>query len=109
MTFVPHRLELRNVHAGYGRIEVLRELDICVPAGAIVALLGPNGAGKSTTLKAIAGTVAVRHGDVLLEGRPITALSSYQRARRGVMLVPEGRGVFPSLTGRGNLELVARA
>jgi branched-chain amino acid transport system ATP-binding protein len=104
----PHQLELRGVHAGYGRIEVLRELDLCVPAGAVVALLGPNGAGKTTTLNAIAGTIRVHKGDVLLEGRSVRDRTSYDRARAGLVLVPEGRGVFPSLTVRENLELVVR-
>ncbi|MCU1587100.1 MAG: transporter ATP-binding protein, partial [Frankiales bacterium] len=72
-----HQLELRGVHAGYGRIEVLRDLDLFVPAGSVVALLGPNGAGKTTTLKAIAGTVAVRRGELLLQGRSIRGLSAY--------------------------------
>lgn len=104
----PHLLELQGVHAGYGRIEVVRALDICVPAGAVVALLGPNGAGKTTTLNAIAGIIPVRKGQLLLQGKPIQGLSTYARARRGVVLVPEGRGVFPTLTVRENLELIVR-
>jgi branched-chain amino acid transport system ATP-binding protein len=103
-----HQLELRGVHAGYGKIGVLRDLDICVPAGSVVALLGPNGAGKTTTLNAIAGTIPVTRGDLLLQGRSVRALSTYGRARRGIVLVPEGRGVFPSLTVKENLELVVR-
>jgi branched-chain amino acid transport system ATP-binding protein len=103
-----HQLELRGVHAGYGKIGVLRDLDICVPAGSVVALLGPNGAGKTTTLNAIAGTIPVTRGDLLLQGRSVRALSAYGRARRGIVLVPEGRGVFPSLTVKENLELVVR-
>jgi branched-chain amino acid transport system ATP-binding protein len=101
-------LELRGVQAGYGRIKVLRDLDIRVPAGTVVALVGPNGAGKTTTLSAIAGTIPVRQGELLLEGRSVKGLSSFERARRGIVLVPEGRGVFPSLTVRENLELVVR-
>ena len=104
----PHQLELRGLSAGYGRIEVLRDVDICVPAGAVVALLGPNGAGKTTTLSAIAGTIPVTKGDLLLQGRSIRNRSAFERARSGVILVPEGRGVFPSLTVRENLELVVR-
>jgi len=106
---VNHLLELRGVHAGYGRIEVLRDLSISVPAGSVVALLAPNGAGKTTTLNAIAGTIPIRRGDLLLEGQSIRGLSAYERARRGVVLVPEGRGVFPALTVRDNLDLVVRA
>jgi branched-chain amino acid transport system ATP-binding protein len=102
------QLELRGLHAGYGRIEVLRDLDIRVPAGSVVALLGPNGAGKTTTLNAIAGTIPITRGDLLLQGRSVRRLSPFERARRGVILVPEGRGVFPSLSVRENLELVVR-
>jgi len=102
------QLELRGLHAGYGRIEVLRDVDIRVPAGSVVALLGPNGAGKTTTLNAIAGTIPITRGDLQLQGRSIRRLSAYERARRGVILVPEGRGVFPSLSVKENLELVVR-
>ena len=102
------QLELRGVHAGYGRIGVLRDLDIRVPAGAVVALLGPNGAGKTTTLSAIAGTIPIARGDLLLQGRSIRRMSTYERARQGIVLVPEGRGVFPGLSVRENLELVVR-
>ena len=105
----PPALELRGVSAGYGRIEVVRDLDIVVPAGSVVALLGPNGAGKTTTLSAIAGTIPLMQGDLLLEGRSIGGLSTYERTRRGIVLVPEGRSVFPSLSVEDNLELVVRA
>jgi branched-chain amino acid transport system ATP-binding protein len=104
----PSLLELRGVEAGYGRIKVLRDLDLRVPEGAVVALVGPNGAGKTTTLNAIAGSIPIRKGDLLLEGRSVRSLSSNERAPRGIVLVPEGRGLFPSLTVRENLELVVR-
>jgi branched-chain amino acid transport system ATP-binding protein len=104
----PDQLELRGLHAGYGRIEVLRDVSLRVPAGSVVALLGPNGAGKTTTLNAIAGTIPITAGDLQLQGRSIRRLSAYERARRGVILVPEGRGVFPGLSVRENLELVVR-
>jgi branched-chain amino acid transport system ATP-binding protein len=102
-------LELRAVSAGYGRIEVVHDVDIAVPAGSVVALLGPNGAGKTTTLSAIAGTIPLMRGDILLDGRSISRLSTYERTKRGIALVPEGRSVFPSLTVHDNLEIVARA
>jgi len=104
----PDQLELRGLHAGYGRIEVLRDVNLRVPAGSVVALLGPNGAGKTTTLSAIAGTIPITRGDLQLQGESIRRLSAYDRARRGVILVPEGRGVFPSLSVKENLELVVR-
>jgi branched-chain amino acid transport system ATP-binding protein len=102
-------LELRGVSAGYGRIEVVHDIDLVVPAGGVVALLGPNGAGKTTTLSAIAGTIPLMQGDLLLDGQSIRNLSTYERTRRGIVLVPEGRSVFPSLTVEDNLELVVRA
>lgn len=102
-------LELRGVSAGYGRIEVIRDIDLVVPAGSVVALLGPNGAGKTTTLSAIAGTIPLMGGDLLLDGQSIGGLSTYERTRRGIVLVPEGRSVFPSLSVEDNLELVVRA
>ena len=102
-------LELRGVSAGYGRIEVVHDLDIVVPAGSVVALLGPNGAGKTTTLSAIAGMIPLMGGELLLDGQPINGLSTYERTRRGIVLVPEGRSVFPSLSVEDNLELVVRA
>jgi branched-chain amino acid transport system ATP-binding protein len=105
----PPALELRGVSAGYGRIEIIHDLDLAVPAGSVVALLGPNGAGKTTTLAAIAGTIPLLGGDLLLDGRSIRGLSTYERTRRGVVLVPEGRSVFPSLSVHENLELVVRA
>jgi len=108
MTTAP-ALELRGVSAGYGRIEVVHDIDLVVPAGSVVALLGPNGAGKTTTLAAIAGMIPLMGGDLLLEGESITALSTYERTRRGIVLVPEGRSVFPSLSVEDNLELVVRA
>jgi len=105
----PPVLELRGVSAGYGRIEVVHDIDLVVPAGSVVALLGPNGAGKTTTLAAIAGTIPLMQGDLLLDGRSVRGLSTYERTRRGIVLVPEGRSVFPSLSVEDNLELVVRA
>jgi branched-chain amino acid transport system ATP-binding protein len=97
------------VSAGYGRIEVVHEVDMAVPTGSVVALLGPNGAGKTTTLSAIAGIIPLMNGDLLLDGESIRGLSTYERNRRGIVCVPEGRSVFPSLTVEDNLELVVRA
>ena len=108
-TTQPASLELRGLSAGYGRIEVVHGVDLVVPAGSVVALLGPNGAGKTTTLAAIAGLIPLMQGDLLLDGESIRNLSTYERTRRGVVLVPEGRSVFPSLSVEDNLELVVRA
>jgi len=102
-------LELDGVRAGYGRIEVLHELTLTVPAGSVVALLGPNGAGKTTTLRAIAGLLPVTAGAIRLDGRRIDGRRPSAIARRGVTLVPEGRGVFPGLTVEENLRIAHRS
>ena len=102
-----YALELMNVTAGYGKVEVLHNLSFAVPHGATVALLGPNGAGKTTTLGAISGTVNVSSGQIALGGAPITHLPSFQRARRGLVLIPEGRGIFPGMSVEDNLEIAS--
>jgi branched-chain amino acid transport system ATP-binding protein len=99
-------LELRDVRAAYGTIDVLRGVDLAVPFGSVVALLGPNGGGKSTTLRVVAGQLPATHGDVLIAGRRVNAAPADELARRGVCLIPEGKGVFPNLTVRENLWIV---
>ena len=99
----PPILELRAVRAGYGRIEVLRGIDLAVPAGTLVGLLGPNGAGKSTTLATIGGQVRPSSGTVRMAGVDVTGASADALARAGVCTIPEGRGVFPNLTVDENL------
>ena len=98
-------ITLRDVRASYGSVEVLHGVTLDAPAGAVTAILGPNGAGKSTTLKAIAGLSPVRAGSVLWAGRDITKLTALQRAKAGMLLVPERRGIFPDLTVEDNLEV----
>jgi branched-chain amino acid transport system ATP-binding protein len=102
-------LELSGIRAGYGRAEVLHSVDLTVPEGATVVLLGPNGAGKSTLLTAVAGLVPVRKGEVRFAGATVTRLAAYARARRGICLIPEGRGIFRRLTVRENLVVHADA
>ncbi|MDP1794948.1 MAG: ABC transporter ATP-binding protein [Acidimicrobiales bacterium] len=104
-----HALSLRNVRAGYGRIEVLHGVTIDVPRGAVVALLGRNGMGKTTTLRAISGTIPVTSGSISLDGRRIDGRRANVIASRGLVLVPEGRGVFPGLTVRDNLAIAHRS
>ena len=106
---MPPALELDGVTTGYGKVEVLHGLSLTVPAGSVVALIGPNGAGKTTTLRAIAGTLPVWRGAVRLEGRRVETLRPVERARAGLTLIPEGRGIFPGLTVRDNLDISARA
>jgi branched-chain amino acid transport system ATP-binding protein len=97
-------LEVRALHAFYGKSHVLHGVDLDVRAGEIVSLLGRNGVGRSTTVKAIMGQVAAR-GEVRFRGDEILGLKPYQIAHRGLGYVPEDRAIFPDLTVRQNLEL----
>jgi branched-chain amino acid transport system ATP-binding protein len=101
----PPALELRNICAGYGTIEVLHGVSLTVPAGSVFALLGPNGAGKTTTLRVASGELPPTSGDVLLQGRAVTGKHSDFLARAGVCCIPEGRGIFPNLTVTENLRM----
>jgi len=96
-------LELRNVRAGYGSIDVLHGVNLSVGAGEVVALLGPNGAGKSTTIKVISGLLRPSAGQLIVAGRDVTGASAGALARAGLCTIPEGRGIFPNLTVRENL------
>jgi branched-chain amino acid transport system ATP-binding protein len=98
-------LELRNIRAGYGTIDVLHGVDLVLPPGEVYALLGPNGAGKTTTLGVCSGQIAASAGQVILFGREVNGASSDSLARAGVCLVPEGRGVFPNLLVEENLRM----
>ncbi len=91
--------------AGYGDIEVVRDVNLFVRPGEIVACIGANGAGKTTTLRAISGVIRVRHGQVLFAGDDITNLSAERIVRRGLMHIPQGRGLFPKLTVEETLKL----
>ena len=104
-----HILEILDLHAAYGRIEVLRGVDLTVPKGAVVALLGPNGAGKSTLLKVISGQMAPTSGDIHLAGVHVTDAKHDELARLGLTTIPEGRSVFPNLTVEENLRLMSYA
>ena len=99
-------LELKDVRAAYGRIEVLHGVDLVVPEGSVVALLGPNGGGKTTTLKVASGQMTPTTGCVHLAGRHVNGANPDALARIGVCTIPEGRGVFPNLTVRENLRMV---
>ena len=101
-------LELRNVVGGYGDTTVLRDVSLTVPDASVVALLGPNGAGKTTTLRMASGLLRPRSGTVLFDGHDVTRQSPFQRAARGLCHIPEGRGIFPSLTVRENVTIYAR-
>jgi branched-chain amino acid transport system ATP-binding protein len=99
------RLTVSGLSAGYAGATVVRDLSLRVGEGEAVALLGRNGAGKTTTLLAIAGAVAQRSGSVEVGRRRVTGRPSYQVARAGISLVPQGRRVFPTLSVRENLLL----
>jgi branched-chain amino acid transport system ATP-binding protein len=102
-------LDVINLHAAYGRIEVLRGVNLTVPKGAVVALLGPNGAGKSTLLKVISGQMAPTSGDIHLAGVHVKGAKPDDLARVGLTTIPEGRSVFPNLTVEENLLLMSYA
>jgi len=98
-------LEVRGLNAGYGRAQVLFDIDLDVSHGEVVALLGRNGAGKSTTLKAIMGLVPPLSGEIVFDGRPLGNHEPYEIARLGLGYVPEDRRIFTDLTVTENLEV----
>ena len=100
-------LELIDVHAAYGRIEVLRGVNLVVPPGVVVALLGPNGAGKTTLLRVVSGLMRPTSGHLHVAGEHIEDVRPDVLTRAGMTMVPEGRGIFPNLTVEENLWLAA--
>jgi len=104
----PRVLEAEGVVAGYGAAEeILKGTSIYVDQGEIVSIIGPNGAGKSTLLKAIAGLVALKQGQIILNGANITAADALGRSRHGIGFVPQERNVFGAMTVAENLEISA--
>ncbi|WP_067498308.1 ABC transporter ATP-binding protein [Actinoplanes sp. TFC3] len=100
-------LELQDVTLLYGRIQALHGISLTVEQGEIVALIGANGAGKSTTMRAISGLRPVAQGKITFDGEDITKMRADVRVVRGVSQSPEGRGIFPGMTVRENLEMGA--
>jgi branched-chain amino acid transport system ATP-binding protein len=98
-------LELKDIRAGYGRIEVLHGVSLVVPAGSVYALLGPNGAGKSTTMAVASGKIRPTAGCVHVAGSHVNTVAPEALSRAGVCRIPEGRGVFPNLTVAENLRM----
>lgn len=98
-------LEVAGLTAAYGQLTAIRDISLSVEAGGILAVIGANGAGKSTLLKTIAGQLPAVSGSVTLDGEDLTRMSAFERARRGIALVPEGRRLFPSLTVHENLQI----
>src|SRR5262245_45936868 len=98
-------LQVSAVDAGYGDVQVLRDLSLSVAAGEVLCMLGRNGAGKTTTLKAIMGLVPVRSGSIRLDGVELSNLPAYQIPKHAIAYVPQGRRLFAELTVAENLEI----
>ncbi len=98
-------LELRDINAAYGKVQVLHGLSLNVAAGEILCLLGRNGAGKSTTMKAIMGLVPISAGSMQLEGHEITGLPAYRVPKLGIGYIPQGRRLFAEMTVAENLQI----
>jgi branched-chain amino acid transport system ATP-binding protein len=108
MTALAPAVELIDLRAGYGRIEVVHGINLVVPAGSIFAILGPNGAGKTTTLKVVDGRHPAASGCVHIAGNHVSGADTDALARAGVCSIPEGRGIFPNLTVAENLWMMTQ-
>jgi branched-chain amino acid transport system ATP-binding protein len=102
-------LEVDNISVSYGTMRALSDVSLVVPEGCVVALLGPNGAGKTTTLRTISGLVRAERGHIRFRGRAIDRLAPHRVSSLGILHVPEGRGIFRSLTVQENLEMATYA
>jgi len=100
-------LEIRDLSLLYGRIQALHGISLSVEEGEVVALIGANGAGKSTTMRAVSGLRPVSSGTIMFAGEDITKLRADLRVARGICQAPEGRGIFPGMSVRENLEMGA--
>ncbi|PWV98820.1 branched-chain amino acid transport system ATP-binding protein [Hoeflea marina] len=102
-------LEARNLVAGYGDKSILEKVSFNLADGEILAFFGHNGAGKSTTLKAVLGLLPAKEGQILLDGERIEHLTVSARLKRGLRLLPEGKGVFPDLNVQDSIEIVSQS
>jgi branched-chain amino acid transport system ATP-binding protein len=98
-------LQLQNVHAGYGNVQVLRALSLTAKAGEVTCVMGRNGAGKSTMLRTIMGQIRASAGSITLNGTPIHGLPAHEVPRHGIGYVPQGRRLFSELTVAQNIEI----
>lgn len=98
-------LEIQNINSYYGESRVLNELSLSVPDGEIVGLIGRNGVGKSTTLKSIMGLIKTTGGSIIFDGNDIIKVPTYERVKKGIGYVPQGRDIFPYMTVQENLEM----
>ncbi len=104
-----HIAQIKNLHAGYGRAEVLFGVDMAVQQGAVTTLMGRNGMGKTTIIRCLMGLLTPRDGTIHIAGKEMTGAPPFKVAQAGLGLVPEGRQVFPSLSVVENLRATARA
>jgi branched-chain amino acid transport system ATP-binding protein len=105
MSAADHLLEISQLEVAYGGIRAVRGMDMVVGRGELVSLIGANGAGKSTTLRAICGLVPISAGSIVYDGKAIAGTPSYMLVRQGLVMVPEGRGIFGQLTIEENLAM----
>jgi branched-chain amino acid transport system ATP-binding protein len=98
-------LEVNDLHVFYGRIEAIKGISFTVGEGEIVTLIGANGAGKTTTMRTISGVRSVAQGSITFEGQDITKMAPHDRVKLGICQAPEGRGIFPGMTVRENLDM----
>ena len=98
-------LEVNDLHVFYGRIEAIKGISFTVDEGEVVTLIGANGAGKTTTMRTISGVRPVAQGSVIFDGQDITRMAPHERVKLGICQAPEGRGIFPGMTVRENLDM----
>ena len=99
------RLEIKDLHVFYGKIEAIKGISVVVNQGEIVTLIGANGAGKTTTLKTISGLRPVASGSITFDGQDISKMPAHERVALGISQAPEGRGIFPGMSVLENLEI----
>ena len=97
-------LEVQNVDLFYGAAQALRGVSMTAEVGKVTCVLGRNGVGKTSLLRAIVGHHPIANGDILWDGASVNSLATFDRARRGIAYVPQGREIFPTMTVRENLE-----
>ena len=99
------RLEIKDLHVHYGKIEAIKGVSVVVNEGEIVTLIGANGAGKTTFLKTVSGILSPASGEITYDGKPLESIQPFQRVNEGICQAPEGRGIFPGMTVLENLEM----
>ena len=100
-------LEIQNVSSGYGDVQILWDVSLNLERGKLTALVGSNGAGKTTLLRTVMGLLRPSHGSIVFDDRDVTRVSPHGKAAQGLVLVPEGRQLFPSMSVYENLEMGA--